>query len=397
MDFKEDFPMLNKDIVYLDNAATTFKPNIVIEEEMDYYKNYCANLNRGTYDIGIKASRKYEETRDKVASFINAEKSNEIIFTSGATDSLNMIVNGFFANYLKAKDEILTTKAEHASLILPWYKVAYKTGAIVKYIDLENDLSVTLENVKKGITSKTKVISLAHITNVIGDIRPIEEITKLAHELGILVVIDGAQSVPHTKIDVQKQDIDFLAFSAHKMLGPTGVGVLYGKEKYLNKLLPTNVGGGMNLYFDSLMNVTYKKLPVRLEAGTPNIVGVIAFNKAISYIEKLGIENIHKYEVDLKKYLVSKLSLNKNIIMYNKDIENGMLTFNVKDVINSKVVSYLNKNNVCIRAGNHCAKTLSEVLGVKNTCRVSLYFYNTKEDIDKLVYLLLPENINANV
>ena len=393
MDFKKDFPMLNKDLIYLDNSATTLKPNGVIENIMNYYNNYSANAHRGDYDISRKVDEEYEKVRKKTAKFLNAEKSSEIIFTSGTTEGLNYIIKGFFNDYLKAGDEILTTKAEHASLILPWFEVIKKTGARLNYIDLEDDLSVSIENVKKRVTKNTKVISLAHVTNVIGDIRPIKDIIDYAHKLGIIVVVDGAQSVPHQKIDVQELGIDFLSFSAHKMLGPTGVGVIYGKEKYLNKVKPLVVGGGMNSYFDSMMNVEYKKLPHRLEAGTPNIAGVIGFGAAIDYIEKLGLEDIHKYEIDLKEYLVEKLSKLKNVIIYNKDIPNGIVTFNVDGVFSQDVAAYLNKKNICIRVGSHCAKILSEVLGVKNTCRVSLYFYNTKEDIDALVEALENENI----
>ncbi|MEE0699096.1 MAG: cysteine desulfurase [Bacilli bacterium] len=394
MNFKEDFSMLKTGIVYLDNCATTLKPNSMIDEVVNYYKNYSANAHRGDYDISRKVDEKYEGTRDKVAKFINAEKSDEVIFTSGTTESLNMIIKGFFTNYLKTGDEILTTKSEHASLILPWFEVVKKNGARISYVDLASDLSVTMENIKKKINKHTKVISLAHITNVIGDIRPIKEICNYAHKRGILVVVDGAQSVPHQKIDVQDLDLDFLAFSAHKMLGPTGVGVLYGKERYLSKLSPLIVGGGMNAFFDSLMNVEYKDLPEKLEAGTPNIAGVIAFSKAIDYLTMLGTQNVHKYEVDLKKYLVDKLSKLNHVIIYNKDIPNGIITFNVDGVPSKKVASYLNEKDICVRVGSHCAKTLSEVLGVKNTCRASLYFYNTKEDVDKLVEALSSDEIH---
>ena len=393
MDFKKDFPMMNKDIIYFDNGATTLKPNTVIDEISNYYRNYSANAHRGDYDISRIVDEKYENTRNKVAEFINADSASEIVFTSGATESLNLAIKGFLTNYLKAGDEILTTKAEHASIILPLFDVSKRTGARINYIDLNDDLTVTIENVKKAITKNTKVIALAHITNVIGDIRPIKEITSLAHKLGILVIVDGAQSVPHEKIDVKDLNVDFLAFSAHKMLGPTGVGVLYGKYKYLDKVKPLNVGGGMNASFDSLMNVEYKELPHRLEAGTPNISGVIAFSKAIDYINKLGIDNIHKYEVDLKKYMVDKMTKLNNITIYNKDIPNGIVTFNVNDVFSQDVAAYLNKKNVCIRVGSHCAKILSEVLGVKNTCRASLYFYNTKEEVDKFIELLENDNI----
>ncbi len=250
-----------------------------------------------------------------------------------------------------------------------------------------------MENVKKAITKNTKVISLSHITNVIGDVRPIKEICKYAHKQGIIVLVDGAQSVPHEKIDVQDMDIDFLTFSAHKMLGPTGVGVLYGKSKYLNKVKPLVLGGGMNAFFDSLGNVEYKELPEKLEAGTQNIAGILGFGKAIDYLEKLGIENVHKYEADLKKYMVDKLSNLKNVTIYNAKIENGIVTFNVEGVFAQDVAAYLNKKGICVRVGNHCAKILSEVLGVKNTCRASLYFYNTKEDVDKFVEALDNDNI----
>lgn len=393
MDFKKDFPMLNKSIIYFDNCATTLKPKSVINEVSNYYENYSANAHRGDYDISRIVDDKLLEVRQKAARFIGAESSSEIIFTSGATESLNMIIKGFFKDYLKTGDEILTTKAEHASLILPWFDVVKKNGAVINYIDLEDDLTVTMENVKKAITKKTKVISLAHITNVIGDVRPIKEICNYAHKLGIIVLVDGAQSVPHEKIDVKDMDIDFLTFSAHKMLGPTGVGVLYGKEKYLKQVKPIIEGGGMNAFFDSLGNVGYKELPERLEAGTQNIAGILGFGKAIDYINEVGIDNIHNYEVELKKYMVDKMSTLKNVTIYNKDIENGIVTFNVEGVFAQDVAAYLNKKGICVRVGNHCAKILSEVLGVKNTCRASVYFYNTKEEVDKLIEALDNDNI----
>ncbi len=388
MDFKKDFKMLNTNVIYFDNAATTLKPKCVIDTMNNYYDNYGANAHRGDYDISRKVDEAIEDTRNKVARFINAKQSKEIVFTSGSTEGLNMVIKGFLANYLKPNDEILTTKAEHASLLLPLFDVAKATDSKLSYIDLTNDMEVTLDNVKKAITSNTKVIVLAHVTNVIGDIRPVKEITKYAHDRNILVIIDGAQSVPHDIVNVQDLDVDFLSFSAHKMLGPTGVGVLYGKEKYLDRVKPLIEGGGMNAYFDSLMNVEYKELPERLEAGTPNIAGIIGFSKALDYLNELGMDNVHKYEIDLKKYLVEKLSNNKNIVMYNKDIPNGILAFNVDKVFSQDVAVYLNKKHICVRVGNHCAKALSEVLGVKNTCRISLYFYNTKEEIDELVKVL---------
>lgn len=393
MDYRKDFPILNTGIIYFDNAATTLKPQSVIDEVNSYYTNYSANAHRGDYKISQIVDDKLNLARQKVKEFINADEKEEIVFTSGATESLNVIIKGFLKNYLKAQDEILTTKAEHASLVLPLFSIVKQNGAVIKYIDLDANLKVTLDNIKKGITKKTKAIVISHVTNVLGDIRPIKEICKYAHKLGIIVVVDGAQSVPHEKVDVKDLDVDFLAFSAHKMLGPTGVGVLYGKEKYLKQVMPLIEGGGMNAFFDSLGNVEYKELPEKLEAGTQNLSGILGFSKAIDYINSIGIDNIKKREIELKKYMVDKLSNLKNVIIYNKDVENGIVTFNVKDVFAQDVAAYLDKNNICVRVGNHCAKILSEVLGVKNTCRISLYFYNTKEEIDKLVELLDNDNI----
>ncbi len=393
MDYKKDFPILNNDIIYFDNAATTLKPQCVIDEVVDYYKSYSANAHRGDYKISQIVDDKLNLARQKVKEFINADEKEEIVFTSGATESLNIIIKGFLKNYLKSQDEILTTKAEHASLVLPIFNITKQNGAIVKYITLDDNLKVTLENVKKSITNKTKAIVLSHVTNVLGDIRPIKEICYYAHKLGIIVIVDGAQSIPHEKVDVKDLDVDFLVFSAHKMLGPTGVGVLYGKEKYLRQVSPLIEGGGMNAFFDSLGNVEYKELPEKLEAGTQNLAGILGFSKAIDYINSIGIENIKQREIELKKYMIEKLSKLKNIIIYNKEVSNGIITFNVKDVFSQDVAAYLDKNNICVRVGNHCAKILSEVLGVKNTCRVSLYFYNTKEEIDKIVELLDNDNI----
>ena len=393
MNYLKDFSLLNKGIIYFDNCATTLKPDCVIQEVSNYYKNYSANAHRGDYDISRIVDEKLLDVRKKTARFINAKNESEIVFTSGTTESLNMVIKGFFKNYLKKGDEVLTTKAEHASLILPLFSVARENGSIINYIDLEDDLTVTMENVKKAITKNTKVISISHITNVIGDVRPVKQICKYAHDHGIIVLIDGAQSVPHEKIDVQDMDVDFLTFSAHKMLGPTGVGVLYGKEKYLSQVKPLIEGGGMNAFFDSLGNVEYKDLPEKLEAGTQNLSGILGFGKAIDYINEVGINNIHKKEVELKKYMVDKMSKLKNIKIYNKDIENGIITFNVEGVFAQDVAAYLNKKKICVRVGNHCAKILSEVLGVKNTCRASLYFYNTKEEIDKFIEALDNDNI----
>lgn len=386
-EYRYDFPMLRNDIIYFDNGATTFKPDCVIDAINDYYKNYSANSHRGDYTISYKVDVNYEASRKKVADFINAD-FDEVVFTSGATESLNMIVNGFFKNILEPGDEVLLTKSEHASNVLPWFKLANELGISVKYIELDDNLHVTMDNVISAINPKTKVISIAGITNVVGDERPIDEICKYAHANDIFVVIDGAQLVPHRKVDVKKSDIDFLAFSGHKMCGPTGVGVLYGKREFLEKLEPINMGGGMNESFDNENEIYLKDLPTRLEAGTPNIEGVIGLGAAVDYLNKIGMDNIFLYEKKLKSYLVDKLIKLPYIDIINLESDSGIVSFNIDGIFSQDVAFYLNKYNICVRAGNHCAKILKSETGVKNSLRVSLYFYNTFEEIDKLVSLL---------
>ena len=393
---RDDFNILNNNIIYFDNGATSLKPKCIADSISFYYNNYSANAHRGDYDLSLLVDNKYEGTRTLVKEFINARKNKEIIFTSGATDSLNKIIFGYFKNYLKEDDEVLLTKSEHASNILPWFELKDEINIKINYIPLTN-LEVTLDNVKNSITDKTKVISIAHITNVVGDIRPIKEIIEYAHSKNILVIIDGAQSVAHTKIDVQDLDIDFLAFSAHKMLGPTGVGVLYGKEELLNNIKPIIFGGGMNASFQFDGTRIYNETPSLLEAGTPNIAGVIGFGEAIKYLNNIGMDNIEKYEKDLKKYAINKLKNVNDIIIYNENSESGIITFNIKDIFAQDLAIYLNKYNICVRAGNHCAKILKDELGIKNTCRISLYFYNTKEEIDYLVNILNNKNIKDEI
>ena len=385
---REDFPLLKEEIIYFDNGATSLKPKCVIDKMVDYYTNYPANAHRGDYDLSYKVDREYESTRELVKDFINAQYLEEIVFTSGATESLNMITNGFFANLLEPGDEVLITTSEHASNVLPWFNLANKKGIKISYIPLDNNYYVTIDNLKRVIKPETKVISIAGITNVIGDIRPIKEICKLAHENNIFVVVDGAQMVPHMKVDVQDLDVDFLAFSAHKMCGPTGVGVLYGKKELLEHLEPTILGGGMNESFDNPSEVILSELPTRLEAGTRNIAGVIGFGEAIKYLNKIGMDNIHKQEISLRKYLIDKLLPLKYIDIINIESDSGIVTFNVSGIFSQDVAYYLNKYNICVRAGNHCAKILKSSVGVNNTVRVSLYFYNTFEEIDSLVELL---------
>lgn len=385
---REDFPFLFNNITYLDNGATTLKPISVVKKIEEYYTEYTSNAHRGDYKTSLKVDTEYELARNKVQNFINAKSRREIVFTSGTTESLNYIVTGFFSNLLEPGDEILITKSEHASNVLPWFRLAKELNLEVNYISLDSNYYVTIENVLKSLTSKTKVIALAQVTNVIGDLRPIKEIAKLAHERGIFLVVDGAQSVPHMKIDVQDLDCDFLAFSAHKLCGPTGVGVLYGKEELLEEMEPINLGGGMNESFDDVNDVYLKSLPARLEAGTPNIAGVIGLGAAIDYLNSIGMDNILEHERELRKYLINKLVDIKHIDIINLESDTGIVAFNVDGIFSQDVAVYLDKYNICVRAGNHCAKILKDAVGVKNTCRVSLYFYNTKEEIDRLVELL---------
>ena len=384
---RDDFPMLSNNLIYFDNGSTTFKPKCVIDSFSDYYSNYCANCHRGDYDISQKVDSLYENTRDIVKDFINASYREEIVFTRGTTDSLNMICFGYMKNILKEGDEVLITKTEHASNVLPLFKLEKDLGIKVKYIPLEDNL-VTIDNVKKSLTNRTKVISLAQVTNTIGDVRPIKEITKLAHLHGILVVVDGAQSVPHMKTDVIDSDIDFLAFSAHKMLGPTGVGVLYGKKHLLENLEPISYGGGMNSIFESDKTTEYKELPLRLESGTMNIAGVLGFREALLYLEKIGMDNILKYEHELKSYLISRLEEIDNVTVYNKNTNSGIVLFNIDDIFSEDTSQYLNHYHICVRAGNHCAKMVKDEIKIKNTCRISLYLYNTKEEIDRFIEVM---------
>ena len=394
---REDFLMLKSGIIYFDNGATTLKPYVLGEKTLDYYNNYSCNAHRGDYDLSLKVDKEYEETRTLVKEFINAKSEKEIIFTSGTTDSLNKIIFGYFKNVLKENDEVLIDKSEHASLVLPWFELQDEININVNYIPLNKEHKLTLDNLKEVITDKTKVISIAHITNVIGDIRDIKEIIKYAHSKNILVLIDGAQSVPHMKVDVQDLDIDFLAFSVHKMYGPTGVGILYGKEELLKNIKPIIFGGGMNSTYTSNFERIYNELPSLLEAGTPNIAGVIGFKSVINYLNNIGMDKIYNYEKELVKYLKERLSEIEEITIYNKNSESSIVAFNYKDIFAQDLAIYLNKYGICVRAGNHCSKILKEELDVKNTVRISLSFYNTKEEIDKLVEVLKNKNIKSDI
>lgn len=384
---REDFPMLNQDIIYLDNGATTFKPQCVIDKMNEYYEKYSANAHRGDYSISYKVDVEYEYARKTVAKFIGAD-TDEIVFTSGDTASLNYIATGFFDNLLEPGDEIIITNAEHASNVLPWFRLANKHDLKINYIPLDSNLHVTVENLKTVVTPKTKVIAIAEITNVVGDVRPIKEITDFAHENNIFVVVDGAQSVPHKSVNVKETGIDFLAFSGHKMCGPTGIGVLYAKRELLSNIEPLILGGGMNESFDNENEIYLKEIPHRLEAGTPNIAGAIGLGEAVKYLSNIGMDKIAIYEQKLKEYLTNKLKQIPYINIVNEEADSGIVAFNVEGIFSQDVAYYLNKYNICVRAGNHCAKILKKSIGVKNTVRVSLYFYNTYEELDALVELL---------
>lgn len=385
---REDFELLKNNLVYFDNGATTLKPRVVRDSVIKYYDEYSANTHRGDYKISGIVDSMYENTREKIANFINAKEKSEIVFTSGTTNGMNMIVFGYFKNYLKKDDEVLITLSEHASNIIPWFILQKEIGIKVKYINLNDKHEVEISKVKEAITEKTKVISLAHITNVIGDERPIKDISKIAHDNGILMVVDAAQSIAHEKVDVQDMDIDFMAFSGHKMYGPTGIGVLYGKFDLLDKMTPLNYGGGMNAMFTKDGYVELREIPTRLEGGTPNIEGVIGLGEAISYLENIGMDKINSYEKKLRKYLIEELSKLDFIEIYNKDNDSNIVAFNIKGVFAQDSAIYLDKYNICVRAGNHCAKMLDNVFNISNTVRISLSFYNNKEEIDLLINVL---------
>lgn len=386
---RKDFPMLNKktqqghDLIYLDNAATTFKPQCVIDACNKYYFNENANSHRGDYDLAFKVDKKVDEVREKVAKFINSKKE-EVVFTSGTSMSLNMIAFGYGFKFLKEGDEILLTEAEHASNVLPWFKVSELTKAKIRYIPLTSEGKLTIENFKKVMNEHVKVVSIALITNVLGFITPVKEICKIAHEYGAVVICDGAQSVPHMPTDVEDLDCDFLSFSGHKMVGPTGIGILYGKFDILKTMDPLMSGGGDNARFDMCGNVAFLAPPAKFEAGTMNLEGIYGLGAAIDYLNNLGMENIFNYEKELRDYAISKLKTLDNLIIYNENADSGIITINVKGVFPQDEASYLNSKGICVRSGEHCAKLLKDLLHTVGTVRISLYFYNTFEEVDAL-------------
>ena len=388
---KKDFPILeSRNIVYLDSSATTQKPLQVINAIGDYYKRYNANPHRGAYSLSIEATEEYENVRKKIARFINARYSEEIIFSKNATESLNLIAYSYGMDNLKKDDEVVLSIMEHHSNLVPWQKVCKEKNAKLNYMYINENYEISDEEIESKITDKTKVVGIMHISNVLGTINDIKKIIKYAHKKGAIVIVDATQSIQHMSIDVQELDADFLVFSGHKMMAPLGIGVLYGKKELLNKMNPFLMGGDMIEYVYE-QETTYAPLPNKFEAGTQNVEGVIGLGAAIDYIEKLGYDNIQKIEKELLDYAMEKLSELDYLELYvtpNSKNHSGVISFNIKGVHPHDVASILDAEGVCVRSGNHCAQPLLRYMGLDSTCRVSFYIYNTKEDIDKLVVAL---------
>ncbi|MED1468747.1 cysteine desulfurase [Bacillus salipaludis] len=391
-DIRKLFPILDQEVngkplVYLDSSATSQKPIQVIEAVEKYYREINSNVHRGVHTLGTRATDAYEGAREKVRKFINAKSTQEIIFTRGTTTSINTVAASYAAANLKEGDEIVITYMEHHSNIIPWQQVAKRTGAQLKYIDLQEDGTISLDDVRAQVTSNTKIVSVMQVSNVLGSINPVKEIAKIAHENGAVMVVDGAQSAPHMKIDVQDLDCDFLAFSGHKMCAPTGIGVLYGKKELLENMEPIEFGGEM-IDFVHLQESTWKELPWKFEGGTPIIAGAVGLGAAIDFLNEVGLDNIAEHEHKLAAYALDKLSSVPGITIYGpKDPANraGLVTFNIDDVHPHDVATVLDAEGIAVRAGHHCAQPLMRWLKASATARASFYLYNTEEDIDKLV------------
>tara|TARA_Y100000310_G_scaffold91480_1_gene88843 strand:- start:5138 stop:6373 length:1236 start_codon:yes stop_codon:yes gene_type:complete len=397
---KEDFPIFknNKNLIYLDNAATSQRPKQVIDSIKDFYENSNANINRGLYTLSEEATKKYNESRKIISDFINANEK-EIIFTRNTTESINLLSYTIKSIIPKGKDEIVLTEMEHHSNLIPWQQLAKRNNMKLKFIKIKSDFTLDIEDAKQKITDKTAILSIVHISNTLGTINPVKELIKIAKEKGknILTIVDAAQSISHIKIDVEDLDCDFLAFSSHKMLGPTGIGVLYGKISLLEKLEPFNFGGGM-IKSVSYEDAIWNTVPEKFEAGTQNIGETIGLAEAIEYIKKIGINNIEKWERELMIYALEKIKKIEGIKIYNAGIKNtsSILSFNLKNIHSHDIASLLNDYGIAIRAGHHCAMPLMKKLGISGTARASLCFYNTYEDIDKFVKALNEINKKFN-
>ncbi|MBM7621810.1 cysteine desulfurase/selenocysteine lyase [Bacillus tianshenii] len=392
-EIRQQFPILHQEVngnplVYLDSAATSQKPLAVIEALEKYYKGYNSNVHRGVHTLGTRATDGYEGARDKVKNFINAAFREEIVFTRGTTTALNLVASSYARANLKEGDEIVITYMEHHSNIIPWQQAAKATGATLKYIPLTEDGSISLKDVEETVTENTKIVSVMQVSNVLGSINPIKEIAAIAHKNGAIMVVDGAQSTPHMKVDVQDLDCDFFALSGHKMGAPTGIGALYGKKHLLENMEPIEFGGEM-IDFVGLQESTWKELPWKFEGGTPIIAGAIGLGAAIDFLEQVGMDNILAHEHKLAEYAMNRMSEIEGITIYGPKKRAGLVTFNIEDVHPHDVATVLDAEGIAVRAGHHCAQPLMKYLNVSSTARASFYLYNTEEEIDKLVASLV--------
>lgn len=393
---RQDFPILDQivndePLVYLDNAATTQKPHAVLTALNDYYHHDNANVHRGVHTLAERATAAYEAAREKVRNFVNAKETAEILFTRGTTTSLNWVAQSFGEAFIEAGDEIVISYMEHHANIIPWQQLAQRKNAKLVYVDITPEGHLDMNDAKEKIGAKTKIVSIAQVSNVLGGVNPIAELTALAHAANAVMVVDGAQAVPHMPVDVQALDCDFYAFSGHKMCGPTGIGVLYGKRQWLEQMEPVEFGGEM-IDFVNLYDSTWKELPWKFEAGTPNIAGAIGLGAAIDYLSALGMDNIHQYEQDLVNHVLPKLTAIEGLTVYgpqNPAEHTGVVAFNLDGIHPHDVATALDMEGVAVRAGHHCAQPLLQHLQVPATARASFYFYNTKEDADRLVAAIL--------
>ena len=385
---RNDFPILcnHPELIYFDSGATSLKPKTVIDKVVDFYSNYTSNVGRGDYKNSVTVTTAFEACRDRVREFVGAAKSEEIIFTSGATDSLNIATFAFFKNIIKKGDVILTTYQEHASCVLPAFKLAKENDAIVKYIPLTESGRIDIEAYEKMFDdNQIKAVFVAHISNVFGFINPIKEITAIAHKNGAFVSVDGTQSAPHIKVNVADLDVDFFSFSSHKMLGPSGVGVLYGKEKHLKIMEPLRFGGGANARFNKECEIVFKPVPINFEAGTPPIEQVLGLHAAIDYLDSIGFENIVEHEKTLSNKLIAGLKKFPNVKIHNETTDTGIVVFSFEGIFSQDVTSYLSKFDICLRGGNHCSKLTDNITDTLDTLRASLYVYNTEAEVDRFL------------
>lgn len=387
------FPILDEKVnghplVYLDSAATSQKPIQVIEAIENYYRKHNSNVHRGVHTLGNLATDEYEGAREKVRKFINAKDTAEVIFTRGTTTSLNTVAYGYARKFLKKGDEIVITQVEHHSNLIPWQQAAKATGATLKYIPLQPDGTVSIEAAEQTITPNTKLVAMGYVSNVLGSINPVKEVAKIVHRYGGVMVVDAAQGAPHIKVDVQDLDCDFLAFSGHKMAGPTGIGVLYGKRDLLEKMDPMEFGGEM-IDFVELYDSTWKELPWKFEGGTPVIAGAIGLGAAIDFIESIGMDQIRAHEVKLVNYAMEQMNTIDGMTIYGPKERSGLVTFTIDGVHPHDVATVLDTFGIAVRAGHHCAQPLMKWLNVSATARASFYIYNNEEDVDVLVQGLL--------